>query len=244
MRYAVFSDVHANLEALEAFIEHAARRRVDRYMCLGDMVGYGPNPNRCIARVRELPEAEFILGNHDQAAAGAPYNMHKDAQRAILWTRERLTPENLRFLQAMKPMVTIGRMIFCHATPCEPLRWDYVRSKEDMRRAFSKIKNRILFIGHTHVAAVLTRRNFYCIYLHEPRNKTVVPAAELNRQIYNCGSVGQPRDGDPRASYLVYDTASEMVEFHRIAYDHDRAAAKILSAGLPDSLASRLIKGS
>jgi len=243
MRVAVFSDVHANLEALEAFFEHAAGRQIDSFMCLGDIVGYCADPNACIELLRSVENIGFILGNHDHAAVSQAYCMGGDARRAIQWTKAKLTDSNLEFLKSMEISRKWGDVLYCHANPYRPLEWYYVEEREYIARSFARCKAKILFIGHTHVAAAITRRNFFCIYIRMPQDHTVVPVAELNRQIFNCGSVGQPRDGDPRASYLVYDSDRNLVEFYRVAYDIDKAAAKILSAGLPESLALRLAEG-
>jgi len=243
MRIAVFSDVHANLEALEAFFSHAFARRIDSFMCLGDIVGYGADPNPCIDLLRSVTSIDFVLGNHDHAACGSSYSMSGDAMRAIKWTKENLTKENVAFLKTLGACRNWGEALYCHANPYRPLEWYYVEEKEYIARSFARSKAKILFIGHTHVPAAITRLNFFCTYMRMPENHTVVPAAELKRQIFNCGSIGQPRDGDPRASYLIYDTDRQAVEFCRVAYDIDSAAAKIIAAGLPESLASRLAMG-
>jgi diadenosine tetraphosphatase ApaH/serine/threonine PP2A family protein phosphatase len=243
MRIAVFSDIHANREALEAFCVHAANQRIDRYMCLGDVVGYGADPEYCISLLRSLPAVDCILGNHDHAVAGAPYSMGREAQKVIEWTRKQLSAESLRFLKSLEASRNWGDMLFCHANPYRPLEWYYVEEREYIARSFSRSRAKSLFIGHTHVAAAITRRNFFCIHINTPLHNTVVPVAELNRQIFNCGSIGQPRDGDPRASYLIYDTDRQIIEFFRLDYDHERAAQKIREAGLPEIFAERLRTG-
>lgn len=243
MRLAVFSDIHANLEALEAFCADAGTRRIDRYMCLGDIVGYGADPEACVVRVRSLPNIEFILGNHDHAVVGAASSMRRDARRVIEWTKRQLSADSLYFLQSLEVSRYWGDALFCHANPYRPLEWYYVADKSHISRSFARSRAKILFVGHTHVAMAITRRNFFCVYLRHPRNGTIVPAAELNRQIFNCGSVGQPRDGDPCASYLIYDSVKKSVEFIRVAYDHATASRKIRAAGLPEVFAERLLTG-
>lgn len=243
MRVAVFSDIHANLEALESFFAHASSRQVDSFMCLGDIVGYGADPNACIDLLRSTTDIGFILGNHDHAAISPAYSMGGDARLAIQWTKKTLTEGNIDFLKTMEISRKWGDVLYCHANPYRPLEWYYVEEREYITRSFARSKAKILFIGHTHVAAAITRKNFFCVYVRMPQDHTVVPAAELNRQIFNCGSIGQPRDGDPRASYLIYDSARQIVEFHRVVYDTEKAAAKILAAGLPASLALRLATG-
>ena len=243
MRIAVFSDVHANLEALQAFIEHVALKQVSQYIYLGDFVGYGANPNQCVRLIQTLPRIRFILGNHDNAVSGNPYFFNGDAGNALKWTQERLTKENLIFLKGLRENYRRGELFFCHANPFGRSDWYYISEKASISRTFFKSKAKILFAGHTHKATVITKKNFLCTYIRKPYNKTVLPIALLRRQIFLCGSIGQPRDGDCRGSYLIYDTERTCVEFYRFAYDHELAAKKILAAGLPKTLADRLSNG-
>lgn len=243
MRIAVFSDIHSNVEALEAFIEHTAARRINRYICLGDIVGYGANPNACINLVQTMPEIRFVVGNHDNAVIGGVHRMGLNAAQAMSWTMMRLSSASRIFLESMKENLKTGNMFFCHANPCGVSDWYYISKKALISRTFFLTRAKILFAGHTHSPAVITRKNFLCVYIRKPENRAVAPVARVNRQIFNCGSIGQPRDGDPRASYLIYDVEKRVVEFHRVAYDHERAAKKIISAGLPEALALRLSLG-
>ncbi|MBW1634663.1 MAG: metallophosphoesterase family protein [Deltaproteobacteria bacterium] len=243
MRVAVFADIHSNLEALQSFIDHSATQSVDRYMCLGDVVGYGANPNQCVARLRLLPHGLFVLGNHDAAVLGVPVNMTQEARQAINWTRKRLSDESFYFLREMSDIIRWDDAVFCHSNPYKPRNWDYVSEKASISRSFARSKAKILFIGHTHVPVAITRKNFFCVYIRSPRHQSVVPVAASNRQIFNCGSVGQPRDGDPRGAYLVYDTNKWLVEFYRFEYDYGKAKEKIVTAGLPESLGRRLLSG-
>ncbi|MGW8195446.1 MAG: metallophosphoesterase family protein [Desulforhopalus sp.] len=243
MRVAVFSDIHANLEALQAVLEHARQMQIDKYFCLGDVVGYGANPRECIELLRSLPDCPCVLGNHDAAVLGIPNNMKKDARKVIVWTRGILHRSDMSFLQRMEDLIKWGDVVFCHSNPYRPRNWYYVSEKTYISSTFARSKAKILFVGHTHVPVAITRKNFFCIYIRSPLHSMFVPAAERNRQIFNCGSVGQPRDGDPRASYLIYDDKRQMIEFYRVEYDHERAAGKILAAGLPVAYASRLLNG-
>ncbi len=243
MRVAVFSDVHSNLEALEAVLEHAFGKKVDRYVCLGDVVGYGANPNECIELLQNLPDCPCLLGNHDAAVLGIPNNMGSDARKVIIWTREILTERSLWFLKEMEDVIKWDNISFCHSNPYRPRNWYYVSEKTYISSSFARSKAKILFVGHTHVPVAITRKNFFCVYIRSPRHSMVVPAAELNRQIFNTGAVGQPRDGDPRASYLIYDTDRKVIEFYRVDYDFNKAAEKILAAGLPENYAHRLANG-
>jgi predicted phosphodiesterase len=243
MRIAVFSDIHSNLEALEAVLAHASQQRVDRYVCLGDVVGYGANPNECIELLQNIPDCPCLLGNHDAAVLKIPLNMNSDARHSINWTRELLTESSLQYLEEMEDLIKWDQLSFCHSNPYRPRNWYYVTEKTYISSSFARSKAKILFVGHTHVPVAITRRNFFCVYIRAPRHSMVVPAAEVNRQIFNCGSVGQPRDGDPRASYLIYDDEKMEVEFYRVDYDFLQAGEKILGAGLPESFARRLIEG-
>ncbi|MGB3221824.1 MAG: metallophosphoesterase [Desulforhopalus sp.] len=243
MRVAVFSDIHSNLEAFEAVLEHALRHKVDRYVCLGDVVGYGPNPNECIDLLRSLSQCFCLLGNHDAAAIGIPNNMKPDARRVINWTKDILTKSSIWFLKEMEDLIKWDHISFCHSNPYRPRNWYYVAEKNYITQSFARSKAKILFVGHTHVPVAITRKNFFCIYIRSPEHTMVVPAAELNRQIFNCGSVGQPRDGDPRASYLIYDTVRQVIEFYRVDYNFEQTGEKILAAGLPKIYAQRLVNG-
>lgn len=243
MRIAVFSDIHSNLEAFEAVLDHSSRQKVDRYVCLGDVVGYGANPNECIDLLKSLPACPCVLGNHDAAVLGIPCNMKPDARRVIVWTREVLTKTSMWFLTEMEDLIKWDDISFCHSNPYRPRNWYYVSEKTYISSSFARSKAKILFVGHTHVPVAITRKNFFCVYIRSPKHSMVVPAAELNRQIFNSGSIGQPRDGDPRASYLIYDTDKKVVEFYRVAYDVARAGEKILAAGLPKLYAQRLVNG-
>ena len=243
MRVAVFSDIHSNLEALEAVLAHAAGLQVDQYMCLGDIVGYGANPNECVERIRSLPDCPCLLGNHDAAVLGIPLNMRREARQAINWTRDVLSKPGLMFLEEMEDLIKWQDVFFCHSNPYRPRNWYYITEKTYIASSFARSKAKILFVGHTHVPLAITRKNFFCVYIRSPEHTMTVPAAELNRQIFNCGSVGQPRDGDPRASYLIYDDRQRVIEFYRVVYDHQKTAEKILAAGLPKAFALRLAEG-
>jgi len=245
MRLAVFSDIHANYEALEAVINDLKNQKIDRYVCLGDIIGYGANPNECIDLVRSLPNVIVILGNHDAAATWGttPYGMSKVAQEVIFWSMERLTEENITFIKDLEPTRVMGGMIFSHANPYNPKAWRYVNSRKYAARTFAKTGKRLAFIGHTHRPMVITRQNFFQMSFEEPVPSTPYTVTSKSRQIYNCGSVGQPRDGKPLACYLIFDTRMQQLTYRRIDFDHQKAADKILAAGLPSSLANRLAKG-
>lgn len=245
MRLAVFSDIHGNLEALQAFQAATSRQSIDRYMCLGDLVGYGANPNECIDLVRSLPHMNCLLGNHDSAAIWdtSPYGMNKHAQKAIFWTMDVLTSENSRFLKTLPTTFTMGDMHFSHANPYNPKAWQYVNSRKIAVRSFNKSSQPLLFVSHTHSPLMITRKNFLTISFTTPVDHSAFPIQKKLRHIFNCGSIGQPRDQKPQACYLIYDTQEQIVTYHRTSYNHGITSQKIIDAGLPAFLAKRLSKG-
>jgi predicted phosphodiesterase len=243
MRLAVLSDIHANQEALEAVLKHTWLKNVDKYICLGDIVGYGASPNQCINLLVSLQDCSFVLGNHDAAVLGLPVNMNREARQVIQWTKKEISRGGLWLLGEMRTVLRWDDILFCHSNPYKPRNWYYVDEKSYISSTFARSKAKIVFVGHTHVPVAITRKNFFCIYIRASEHSMVVPAAELNRQIFNGGSIGQPRDGDPRASYLIYDTVKKQVEFYRVPYDWELAGQKILSAGLPEMYAKRLLEG-
>lgn len=245
MRFAVFADIHSNLEAMQAFVEDAAARKIHRYMCLGDIIGYGPDPNECVELVRSLPKMSCILGNHDAAAIWrySPYSMTKDAKEVILWTIEQLSPDNTQYLENLQPVIFQVNMVFAHANPYNPEAYRYVTTRKYAARSFASVKEKLTFIGHSHRPLVITRKNYFQITFTAPKGNETHSVSTENRQIINCGSIGQPRDGDPRACYCIVDTEKERIEFHRLEYDYQRTCNKIQSAGLPNILAKRLLKG-
>lgn len=245
MRLAVFADIHGNLEAMQAFVEDSITRNVHRYFCLGDIVGYGANPNECIGLLRTLPKMNCVMGNHDAAAIWrySPYGMTKDAKEAILWTIDQLTPENTGFLEGLHPVINQVNMCFAHANPYNPEAYRYVINRKYAARSFAAVKEKLTFIGHSHRPVVITRNNFFQITFNAPQGPEKFFINKEKKQIINCGSIGQPRDGDPRACYCIVDTTDEAVEFHRLPYNYQSTVEKIKLAGLPEILARRLIKG-
>jgi len=245
MRMAVFGDIHANLEALQAVLADMEKRQVDRFMCLGDLVGYGASPNECIELVRNLPKSNCVLGNHDAAAVWlySPYSMSKDAQKAILWTMDQLTEENRAYLKKLHQKISMLDLLFVHANPYNPGAYRYVTDKKYALRSFAAVKSRFVFLGHSHRPLVITKQNFFQVRFQTPEANRPVPLSRRRKQIINPGSVGQPRDNDTRASYCVYDTRANQMELYRIEYDYKKAGQRILDAGLPPYLAQRLALG-
>lgn len=243
MRIAILSDIHGNLEALEAVIEHLAGESVERVVCLGDLVGYGADPNPCCARVREVADG-LVAGNHDYGAVGltdvTPFNPF--ARKAIEWTARMLDSDNRRYLELLELTLVLSgeRATLVHATPGRPEAWEYVFESAAASREFGAFTTQCCFVGHTHVPIC---------FAHDPDGRvTGVPLERLDlrdgfRYVINVGSVGQPRDGDPRAAYAVYDDEAGTIEMHRVDYDIEKASEKIIKAGLPPPLAQRLSYG-
>ena len=245
MRLMVFSDVHGNMEALQAVLRDAADRQVHRSICLGDLVGYGPYPNECIKLVRSLKNCRCLAGNHDVAALWetSPYGMSSTAKEAILWTMDQLSDENKKYLEALPDRLDLADMTFVHANPYNPRGWRYVMDKKYALRSFASTSCLNLFIGHSHRPLLITRKHFWKIKLQTVSGSTEFKVNDSRRRIVNCGSVGQPRDKDLRSCYLIYDSRTQVLEFYRVAYDVEKTVNGIQAAALPSSLGRRLRKG-
>jgi diadenosine tetraphosphatase ApaH/serine/threonine PP2A family protein phosphatase len=262
LKIAVFSDVHSNLEAYRAAILNIARRGdVGALWCLGDVVGYGADPEVCVqitlALTGSAPPPELdeelagaigelagklryvVLGNHDAAAFGHRImNYFNEAARAAaLWTAAAISAPASRFLQNLPLTAVEGDALLVHSTPVQPQEFYYVTSVADAREAFGATDARVIFYGHNHQPVVVAERE------GRPAAATPGEFGADGRWLVNVGSVGQPRDGDRRACYVVYDASDVRLEFVRVDYDVDAAAAKILKAGLPRVLAERLQYG-
>lgn len=241
MRYGVVSDVHGNLEALEAVLAAMDAERVDRLLSAGDAVGYGADPDPCLDRL-EARGALSVCGNHERAVTGGlPLEWFSEwAQAAVRWTAERLTAAHKAFLSELPLTRTDGRVTLAHASLARPEAFPYVFDSRDAADSLRLQATPVAFIGHTHVPAFFLERAGSVQTLpgvgpHRPEPGT--------RLLVNVGSVGQPRDGDPRAAYAVYDSDAGTAAVRRVPYDVARARRKILEAGLPSFLAERLTVG-
>jgi len=239
MRIAVISDVHANLGALDAVIEAAGV--VDGWWHLGDIVGYGPDPDRVVERLAGLG-ATGSLGNHDAAALGGPEIdwFNPDARRAMEWTRTAISPRTRAWLAALKPTVVDGERTLVHGSPRDPI-WEYVTSIPVARANLAVLPTRLGLHGHTHLPMAWLEDDG-AIEVVSPSAGSVL---ELRgrRALVNPGSVGQPRDGDARAAFLILDTEADAVTWHRVAYDIAPVQAAMREAGLPAGLVARLAVG-
>ena len=244
MKLAIFSDVHGNLEALEAVLAHAAKQGAGFHLCLGDVIGYGANPNECVDRVRALTPAACLRGNHDAAVIDARERVffHEVALAGIHFSAQHLTPENADYLRALPyEFRDHARVMAVHASPFRPEAWEYVLDHMGAERAFDAMKPaRAAFIGHSHAPVVFTDDGEVQRY---PAGQALALDMDRRRYVMNVGSVGQPRDGNPDASYVIFDDEAETVRHHRVRYDREKAAEKILRAGLPPVLAERLLIG-
>ena len=243
MRYLVISDVHANLEALDAVL--AAAGHHDHALVLGDLVGYGADPNAVIDRVRALPSATFIRGNHDKVGAGLENTdgFNYLARHAIMWTTNTLTPERRQWLAALPqgPTIIDDLVEICHGAPFDE---DvYIFDDLDAMRALRVARRPLCLFGHTHVVAGYNVTNKTDIVAPVHDTSIRIPPDGGSRFLVNCGAVGQPRDGDPRAAFGILDSSARMLSLARVEYDVSAAQAKIIGAGLPDVLAQRLAVG-
>ena len=241
MRVAVISDVHSNLPALEAVLDATERAGVDETWCLGDVVGYGAEPDACTALVAERCEV-CLAGNHDLAVIGAIdiASFSGPAAAAVRWTRERIGAEAAAWLAELEPTATREGIGLFHASPRDPV-WEYVLSFEQAEAGLDAQEQRIGLIGHSHVALYFNRPHSS---RHRADGGQAVDGDRFDlgsgEWLLNPGSAGQPRDGDPRAAWLELDTEAPSARFHRVEYDVATAAAAILAAGLPPALAARL----
>jgi diadenosine tetraphosphatase ApaH/serine/threonine PP2A family protein phosphatase len=244
LRYGIISDIHGNLDALESVVRSAGA--LDGWLCLGDIVGYGPQPNECVDIVRSLCR-NCIVGNHDLAALGSIdirwFNPH--ALAAVLWTQEQITDATRQFLDALPQMQVVPEWdaTLSHGSLTDPPR-DYIITRSDARVNFKMMQTRALFVGHSHVSHCFSMQDedAYCdedVFVGGGK----VQMEPDSRYIVNCGSVGQPRDGDPRAAYGILDIGARTVDVFRVAYDIQAVQEKMRGLGLPAFLARRLARG-
>lgn len=240
MRILLLSDIHANLVALKAVIKDADR--FDRVWCLGDVVGYGPEPNACIDRLRKF-DLICLAGNHDWAVLDKLdlKEFKPDARRAAIWTRNQLTPNSLDWLRALPERIPIqeGQFTLVHGSPRDPI-WEYVLTPAVARTNFDYFETPICFFGHTHVPVLYRYHRAERMATAEPLPEGFPVVLGPERVMINPGSVGQPRDGDPRAAYIMLDLETMTLTHHRVEYDIAATQAKMEQAKLPPRLIQRL----
>ena len=245
MRVGIFSDVHANLEALQAVLRRYEEARIDRYVCLGDTVGYGANPNECCQIVRDLTHV-VILGNHDAACCGrmSAERFNPAARTAVEQHARMLEPVHMAWLARLPYGVTYGKLLLCHGSPYRMEEFPYLMDEMDVAEILENVSppESLIFVGHTHRGTTFIYREKPSLRIWEDPRETLRIQPEQG-YIFNVGSVGQPRDGDWRASYAIFDTETGTFELKRTEYDVDTASQKIERLGLPITLSERLFLG-
>jgi len=243
MKFGIISDIHSNSEALDCTLNNMGK--VDEFICLGDIVGYGADPNYCIKKIKDL-NCRCIGGNHDFGVIGKlDINYFNDAARkAILWTSRKIEENNKIFLLNLNKKIQVIENIFAvHGSPREPI-FEYILDKNSAYDIFTKYDFKIYFIGHSHLAGCFSfNKSNNQVNYTDFINGGYIEILKNKRYIINCGSVGQPRDGNPDARYGVYDTEYKVVKIYRISYPIYLTQKKIINAGLPKILADRLSWG-
>ncbi len=245
MRFLIFSDIHGNAEALTAVLAFAKKKKIAHFVCLGDLVGYGASPNEVIQKIRQLKPLSMVRGNHDKAVGGQESieSFNPIAASAIRWTRKAVTKSHGDFLRRLDkgPKTVGGRFAICHGAPFDE---DYyIFGEYDADEAFGYLHSALSFFGHTHFPFVYIKNGDKIQGIFVEREDYEVRIEDGRSYLINPGSVGQPRDRDPRASFIVYDADHKLVRFHRLDYDIEAAQKKIRKAELPHALADRLAVG-
>ncbi|KPK96792.1 MAG: hypothetical protein AMJ95_12245 [Omnitrophica WOR_2 bacterium SM23_72] len=241
MRYGIFSDIHSNREALEAVLEAIREEDIDHYLCAGDLVGYAANPNECIERVLGLKPV-IVAGNHDWGAVHLfPSDYFNQwAAVALSWTARCLTEKNRSLLSSLKLVYKNEDLTLVHGTLNDPADFHYLVDISDAQATFRLLTTDVCFIGHTHRPGIFSKRGLANVRYQEESFLRMAPG---HKYIVNVGSVGQPRDGNPMASYCIYDSQKKEIVIKRVDYDKQTAKRKIEEAGLPHFLGERLLAG-
>lgn len=245
MRLALITDMHGNREGFSAVLADVAARGCDRIALLGDIVGYGPDPEWCVDTCADLVAAGAIClkGNHDAAIADGGDGMNGNARRAIDWTRGRLSPAQAAFLAGLPMAADWEGALLTHASPEAPGDWIYVTSDMKATGALRVAKARVAFCGHVHVPALYSADLSGVVRESRVKTGVAVPLLSSRRWLAVVGSAGQPRDRNPAAGWALYDKAKGELTFRKVAYDCGRTALKVRAAGLPEALALRLLSG-
>jgi len=239
MRFAIFGDIHANLHALQAVLEDSKAQACTHHVCMGDVVGYNAYPHHCVELIQNL-ECPVVKGNHDEQASmlGEQGGFNALAEEAINWTRNQLSDKEKEWLRSLRLQRQVRDFTIVHATLDTPYKWGYIFNQLDAAASFSYQMTALCFIGHTHSPKA---------YVRDGSVRTIpfetIQLTPGRKYLINVGSVGQPRDGDWRAAYAVYDTNTSEVTLRRVEYDVHSAQQAVLAAGLPKKLAERLVAG-
>jgi diadenosine tetraphosphatase ApaH/serine/threonine PP2A family protein phosphatase len=242
---ALLADIHSNLEALNACLEHARSSGATRYALLGDFVGYGPDPGAVVEIAMRMAGegAVVVKGNHDEAVEHGSLYLNEAARAAIAWTQGELHDRHKAFLTALPLVVREDTVCFVHASAEQPARWTYVDGPSAARRCMDAAGLPYAFVGHVHDQQLFFENPTGRFGAFRPTPGTSIPVPRVRRWLGIAGSVGQPRDGDPRAAYALLDTRGERLVFHRVPYDHMAVAGKMRRAGLPAALINRIERG-
>jgi predicted phosphodiesterase len=241
MKFAILADIHSNLEAFEEVLGRI--KNVDKIICLGDVVGYGPNPNECIELIKQH-QIICIAGNHDKAVTGelTTQAFNREAKDAILWTKITLTKENLAFLKALPVILDLAEFQIVHGSLDNPLE-NYITNMDEAKQTLKAMSKTVCFVGHSHQPLLIGQKADGIIEGKIINDKDCIKVSDYAKSIINVGSVGQPRDHDPRAGYLIYNHGEKTAEFHRLHYNLKLVQQKMLEAELPDPLINRLALG-
>ena len=241
MKIALISDIHGNLEALVSVLKHIEKLRVDEIHCLGDVVGYGCNPIECLNLIEENAQVK-LMGNHEYAILG---NISTDSYTAIAkistkWTHRILTDREFSIISDFKMRHSFDDILMVHASPYKDDYWRYILTPEEAYKTFESISENICFYGHSHIPMIFTESSNGL-----PRKQVGhdFDPFEESRYLVNVGSVGQPRDNDPRACFVIFDTENQEIKYHRVEYDINKAQSKMTNAKLPEMLINRLAVG-
>lgn len=245
MKLAVLTDIHANREAFQAVLDDAAAHGADRLALLGDLVGYGPDPEWCCETAARLVSegAIAVMGNHDSAASGGNEAMSALAGKAMEWTRSRIAQTHRTFLAGLPMTASEGDILFVHASASHPEAWSYVTSDTRAAPSFRAVAARVILCGHTHRPLLASADRSGMVREQTFRQNLAIPLIRSRRWLAVVGAVGQPRDGVAQAGWAMLDVERNELTFRRTAYDTARTAAKVRAAGLPEDLALRLLKG-
>ena len=237
MPIAIVSDIHGNLEALEEVLKYIEENEIETVYCLGDIVGYGPNPNECVELIKKRCQ-RVVIGNHDHAAIGLTSTEYFNdfAKISTHWTANTLTDQNKEYLAGLDFSFEADDFLAVHSTPSMPSMWHYILSEIDAQQEFKQFDKRLCFIGHSHFPIIFNDQAGFS-------RAAQVQLESDTRYIVNVGSVGQPRDGNPKTCFCVYHPTEQKINFIRLDYDLNKTREKIIKAGLPVFLADRLVKG-
>jgi len=241
MKYGFFSDVHANLEALKACIIDFRSEKLDKVFFLGDAVGYGPFPDECVKLINEVAAVK-LMGNHDYAALGLMETdfFNQYAAESMGWTKNSISRKTVEIMANFELRYEIENVLLVHSSPKDPETWHYILDMDDAKESFDYFKHRMCLIGHTHRPFIVQLDGTGEAVLSRQSEETL---SDDKRYLVNIGSVGQPRDGDPRSCYLIYDTQTSIIRHKRVAYNVKATQKDMARVGLPEYLIERLAVG-